>query len=83
MATDWNHLKYTISPIFCQISKDPTYFAGINNAKFRKPVTPGDQLRMEIKIIRMRKTSLKVHGTAYIGQEIAAEADLLLVMETL
>ncbi|MCP4404800.1 MAG: 3-hydroxyacyl-ACP dehydratase FabZ [bacterium] len=60
-----------------------TYFAGINNAKFRKPVTPGDQLRMEIKITRMRKTSLKVHGTAYIGQELAAEADLLLVMETL
>lgn len=60
-----------------------TFFAGINNAKFRKPVTPGDQLRMEIKITRMRKTSLKVHGAAYVGEELAAEADLLMVMETL
>ena len=60
-----------------------TYFAGINNAKFRKPVTPGDQLRMEVKITRIRKTSVKVHGTAYVGEELAAEADLLLIMETL
>jgi beta-hydroxyacyl-ACP dehydratase FabZ len=60
-----------------------TYFAAIDNAKFRKPVTPGDQLRMEIKIHRIRKTSVKVHGAAYVDQDIAAEADLLLIMETI
>ncbi|PID56798.1 3-hydroxyacyl-[acyl-carrier-protein] dehydratase FabZ [candidate division KSB3 bacterium] len=58
-----------------------TYFAGLDNTKFRKPVTPGDQLRMEIRINRIRKTSVKVHGTAYVEQDIAAEADLLLIME--
>lgn len=57
------------------------YFAGINNAKFRRPVVPGDQLRLELNVLRMRKSSYKMHGTAYVENEVAAEADLLLVVE--
>ena len=57
------------------------YFAGIDKAKFRKPVVPGDQLRLELQTLRMRKTSYKMHGVAYVDDEIVAEADLLLVVE--
>ena len=59
------------------------YFAGIDNAKFRKPVRPGDQLRLELKILRMRQQSYKMHGTAYVDSDIVAEADMLLVAEAL
>ncbi len=57
------------------------YFAGIDNAKFRRQVVPGDQLRLELHTIRMRKTSYKMHGVAYVNDDIVAEADLLLVAE--
>ena len=59
------------------------YFAGIDNAKFRKPVRPGDQLRLELKVLRMRQQSYKMHGTAYVDSDIVAEADMLLVAEAL
>jgi len=59
------------------------YFAGIDNAKFRKQVGPGDQLRLELKTVRMRQTSYKMHGIAYVNDEIVAEADLLLVAEVI
>ncbi|PIE36216.1 3-hydroxyacyl-[acyl-carrier-protein] dehydratase FabZ [candidate division KSB3 bacterium] len=68
---------------FTDEKKRMAYFAGIDNAKFRRQVTPGDQLRMELEVVRMRKSSYKMHGTAYVGDEIAAQADLLLVVETL
>ncbi len=60
-----------------------TYFAGIDKAKFRKPVTPGDQLRFEIEVSRIRKNSLKTHGTATVEGEIVAEADLFMMTETI
>ena len=68
---------------FTDNKKRLAYFAGIDNAKFRRPVVPGDQLRLELEVVRMRKSSYKMHGTAYIGDEIAAQADLLLVVDTL
>jgi len=52
------------------------YFAGIDQAKFRKPVLPGDQLRMVLEVLRIRKTSCKMKGTAYVDNEIVAEAEL-------
>ncbi len=68
---------------FTDEKKRIAYFAGIDKAKFRKPVVPGDQLRLELEVVRMRKSSYKMHGTAYVGDDIAAQADLLLVVETL
>lgn len=57
------------------------YFAGIDKARFRRPVCPGDQLRLELNIMRMRQSSYKVRGTAHVDGELAAEAELLLVAE--
>jgi beta-hydroxyacyl-ACP dehydratase FabZ len=61
--------------------KHVVYFAGIDKAKFRKPVLPGDQLRLELETLRIRKTSCKMKGVAYVGDDIAAEAEIFLIAE--
>jgi 3-hydroxymyristoyl/3-hydroxydecanoyl-(acyl carrier protein) dehydratase len=53
------------------------YFMGIDNAKFRKPVRPGDTIRFELKLEKLRKRYCKMSGKAYVGDELVAEADLL------
>ena len=53
------------------------YFMGIDNAKFRKPVVPGDQLRFELEMIRLKGRICKMRGTAYVDGEKVSEADLL------
>ncbi|MFC1467696.1 3-hydroxyacyl-ACP dehydratase FabZ [Verrucomicrobiota bacterium] len=53
------------------------YFSAINNAKFRKVVRPGDVLRMEIKITRMRSRMASVRAEAFVGEELASEADMM------
>jgi 3-hydroxyacyl-[acyl-carrier-protein] dehydratase len=49
-------------------------FTGIEKAKFRKPVTPGDQLRIEVKVINWRNTAVKMEGTAHVDGKLACEA---------
>lgn len=53
------------------------YFAGIDNARFKRPVVPGDQLRFEMKILRNMRGIWKYHGVAKVGDEVAAEAELM------
>ena len=45
----------------------------IERARFRKPVTPGDQLRLEVKLLRLRHGVCQVEGKAYVGEELAGE----------
>lgn len=52
------------------------FFMGIENAKFRKPVIPGDQLRLEVDVIRWKTKTGRVKGTAYVDGKVAAEAEL-------
>lgn len=54
--------------------------AGVNGAKFRKPVRPGDQLRMEMKVLRQKAAMVKVYGTATVNGVIVAEAEILCVL---
>ena len=54
--------------------------AGVDGAKFRKPVRPGDQLRMEMKILRSRASMAKVSGTATVDGTVVAEAEMLCVL---
>jgi len=56
------------------------YFAGIEEAKFRRPVIPGDQVRYEIEVLRLRTTFGKVAGKALVDGEVAAEAILSTAM---
>ena len=56
------------------------YFGGIDKARFRKPVFPGDQLIMEVTVLQRRANTAKLQGVARVGDSIVAEAELLSVM---
>jgi len=53
------------------------YFAGIDNARFRRVVEPGDQLKLEVKVIKSKRAIWKLEGTAYVDGELACSAELL------
>ena len=55
-------------------------FAGVDRARFRRPVLPGDQLRAEVSLLRSRGSSCKLSGKAWVGEELAAEAEILAVL---
>jgi 3-hydroxyacyl-[acyl-carrier-protein] dehydratase len=52
------------------------YFTGIDNCRFRRPVVPGDQLLLEVKVVKRRQRFAVLRGVARVGDEVAAEADL-------
>ena len=53
------------------------FFAAIENAKFRKPVLPGDQLLIEVEVQKLKQRTGKVHAFATVGDKIVVEADFL------
>ena len=53
------------------------YFAGIDAARFRRPVVPGDQLRLTMEILKMRAKTCKMKGVATVDGEMAAEAEIM------
>jgi UDP-N-acetylglucosamine acyltransferase len=54
------------------------FLRGVDNAKFRLPVSPGDRLRLEVTLGPRRTNLARAHGTAYLGDRVVAEAELLL-----
>ncbi len=50
------------------------FFMGIEEAKFRRPVVPGDQVRYEIEVLRLRSMHCKMAGKVFVGDQLAAEA---------
>lgn len=50
------------------------FFTGIERAKFRRPVVPGDQLRLEVEVLAWRANAARMEGKAYVGDKLAAEA---------
>ena len=54
------------------------YLRGVNDAKFRRQVVPGDRLRLEISLGRKRASLARAQAVAYVGDQIVAEAELLL-----
>src|SRR5581483_534847 len=53
------------------------FLASVEDAKFRKPVVPGDQLRIEMKKVRLKHTVAKLQGTATVDGQVVAEATLM------
>jgi 3-hydroxyacyl-[acyl-carrier-protein] dehydratase len=49
-------------------------FTGIERARFRRPVVPGDQLRIVVEVLAWRMTAARLEGKAYVGDKVAAEA---------
>ena len=56
------------------------YFVAIDNARFRRPVVPGDQLRIELTVLSCRGTFCKLEGRASVNGELAAEATMMCKM---
>lgn len=54
------------------------FFAGIDNARFKQVVSPGDQLRLHVTLEKSRQDVWKFHGDARVGDKLACEADLIL-----
>jgi 3-hydroxyacyl-[acyl-carrier-protein] dehydratase len=52
---------------------------GLDRVRFRRPVVPGDQLRLEVALLKRRRPMWKMRGTARVGHHIVAEADLSLM----
>lgn len=59
------------------IGKKLLYFAGINNARFRKPVVPGDQLIFELNLLKMKRGVMVMDGKASVDDQIVTEAQLM------
>jgi len=53
------------------------YFVGIDNARFKQPVIPGDQLILEVTVTRVIKTVWKFHAVAKVSDKVVASADLM------
>src|SRR4030065_2547824 len=60
--------------------KRPVFFLGMDNVRFRKPVIPGDQLRLELEGTRQRQSIWGCKGKAWVDGKLVAEADLLAMM---
>lgn len=58
------------------------YFAGIDGARFKRPVEPGDQLVMDVTLERAKAGIYKFKGTSRVGEEVACEAELMCTMRT-
>jgi 3-hydroxyacyl-[acyl-carrier-protein] dehydratase len=57
------------------------YFMGLDQVKFRKMVVPGDQLIMELEVLKQRKKVMKLAGTAKVDGQVVAEAQLMATIE--
>ena len=53
------------------------FFASISEAKFRRPVVPGDQLRVEVDFLRLKPSVAKVKGRALVDGQLVAEAEII------
>jgi 3-hydroxyacyl-[acyl-carrier-protein] dehydratase len=72
------------SAILSNLSRTPAdgheflyYFAGIDNAKFKQVVTPGDQLRLSVTLMAQKRDFWRMHGEAYVGDKLVCSADLM------
>ena len=52
------------------------YFAGIDKAKFRRPVVPGDQVRLQVEVLKLRSRTCLMRGEAHVGGNLVAEAEI-------
>ncbi|HEY0858524.1 MAG TPA: 3-hydroxyacyl-ACP dehydratase FabZ [Albitalea sp.] len=59
------------------------YFAGIDGARFKRPVEPGDQLTLDVTLDRAKAGIFKYTGRASVGNELAVEAQLMCTMRTI
>ena len=59
------------------------YFVGIDGARFKRPVEPGDQLRMQVDILRQARGIWKFHAKATVDDQLVVEAELMCTMRSI
>ena len=59
------------------------YLAGIDNARFKRPVEPGDQLRLDVKLVKQKRNLWKFFGEASVDGELIVSADIMCVNQPL
>ncbi|MEO6624282.1 MAG: 3-hydroxyacyl-ACP dehydratase FabZ [Burkholderiaceae bacterium] len=64
-------------------NKTVYYFAGIDGARFKRPVEPGDQLMLHVELDRMKSGIFKFKSRATVGEELAVEAELICTMRNI
>ena len=57
------------------------FLAGLDKVRFRRPVVPGDQLRLELEVLQKRPGSCRLAGKAFVGEELAAQAEIFAVLK--
>ena len=60
-----------------ELKNSLVYFMGIDEARFRRPIVPGDQMIMTVEVLRRKAIAWKMRGEVRVGNELAAEATLL------
>lgn len=72
------------SAILSNLSRQPQegfeflyFFAGIDNAKFKQVVTPGDTLQLKVKLLGRKRDFWRLHGEVFVGDKLACSADLM------
>ncbi len=65
-----------IKSLGLEVGKYAVVFAGVDDARFKKPVYPGDQLILELEVITLKKSLSKMKGTAKVDNQVVAEAIL-------
>ncbi len=68
---------------FDDLSKKVIYFMAIDGVKFRKPVVPGDQLVMEVKVLSFKSRICKLRGEAFVDGQKVAEAEFMSMLQDL
>lgn len=68
---------------FEDVSKKVIYFMAIDGVKFRRPVVPGDQLVMEVKVVNFKGKICKMRGEAFVDGQKVAEAEFMSMLQDL
>lgn len=69
--------RLSVSGLLEKKSNDSIYFISMDNVKFRKPVVPGDQLRLEVQALRAGSRIWKIAAKSFVEKDIVAEAELV------
>ena len=59
------------------IGRSVLYFVGIDKARFRQPVTPGDQIHFKLELLKKRRGIWQLAGKAFVDDKLVAEAELM------
>jgi 3-hydroxyacyl-[acyl-carrier-protein] dehydratase len=71
-------LAFSLVP---QYDNNAIYFMGMDKVRFRKPVRPGDQLILKIKLLKQRGPIFKMKGEAFVDDQLVAEAELMATVD--